>query len=293
MTGGMQSLHPLVVFAYYAGLGLLCMLLFHPYFLGIALLLLISQAFMLDEHNTLRKWAVAYTVIGITILLWNPVFSHRGTRVLFYIWDTPIVWEAIIFGFTMMLLVLCILVLFVNYNALIGSLKFIYLFARFAPKTTVMIAMATRFVPLLRSRLSEVTNVQRTRGFSVNQGGWNERLRSGMRLLQATLVWSLEESMHTADALAAKGYGSRKRSTYAYYRMDSFDSVVIALMLLCLLVCIYLWFRGYGVLAIYPALAVDWMGTSMVWMQLFVFISYLMIPIIVEIRGRLLWRSWK
>lgn len=289
--GGMQMLHPLVVVSYYVGLGLLCMLHFHPVFLLSAIIILLAEVRILGAWSQLIAWRWAYLIMAATIMIWNPLFSHRGERVLFYLRDTPIVLESVVYGFTMMLLVLCILLLFLNYNKLIGSLKFLYVFSRISPRIAVMIAMAVRFVPLIRRRLSTIIDVQRTRGVSLRQGSLIERLKSGARLLQIALVWSLEEAMHSADALAAKGYGTGPRSTYDRYRFDRRDRVTIVFIILLMCGCTVGWLYGYGVMAIYPALDDHVMDNGLEWIQLVIFVSYLAIPIIVEGREKLRWRS--
>jgi energy-coupling factor transport system permease protein len=289
--GGMQMMHPIVIVSYYGGLGLLCMLHFHPIFLLISLVILLLQVKLLGAWGQLRQWRWAYAVMTLTILIWNPLFSHRGDRVLFYIKDTPIVLESIVYGFTMLLLVLCVLVIFLNYNALMGSLKFLYVFSRMSPRIAVMTAMAVRFVPLLRRRLSTIIDVQRTRGVSLRQGSLIERLRNGARLLQIALVWSLEEAMHTADALAAKGYGSGPRSSYNRYRFDQRDRVTLAILTMLILICTLGWLYGYGFMNIYPSLDDHLMDNGMEWVQLLIFIGYLLIPLVIEGREKLRWRS--
>jgi len=291
MNGGMQMMHPIVIVSYYGGLGLLCMIQLHPLFLFVALAVLLVQVWLSGAWRQLREWRWAYVIMALTILIWNPLFSHRGDRILFYIKDTPIVLESIIYGFTMMLLVLCVLVMFLSYNALMGSLKFLYIFSRISPRIAVMTAMAVRFVPLLRRRLATIIDVQRTRGISLRQGSLAERLKNGARLLQIALVWSLEEAMHTADALAAKGYGTGPRTSYDPYRFDQRDRATLAVSILLNLLCLVGWLNGYGVMAIYPSLDDRMMDNGLEWVQLFIFISYLIIPLIIEGREKLRWRS--
>jgi energy-coupling factor transport system permease protein len=288
---GMQMMHPLVVVCYYVGLGLLCMLHFHPVFLLTALMILLAEVRIIGAWKQLVEWKWAYVIMAVTIMIWNPLFSHRGERVLFYIKHTPIVLESVIYGFTMMLLVLCILVIFLNYNKLIGSLKFLYLFSRLSPRIAVMIAMSVRFAPLIRRRLSTIIAVQRTRGVSLRQGSLIERMNNGVKLLQIALVWSLEEAMHTADALAAKGYGTRSRSSYERYRFDQRDRITMVLIIILMIWSAVGWLYGYGVMAIYPSLDDQVMSSGLEWLQLCVFVSYLAIPIIIEGRETLRWRS--
>lgn len=283
-------MHPVVVFTYFAVLGLLCMLLFHPLYLAATLVILILQVVLHGAWREFRQWLPAYVLIGITIIIWNPLFSHRGDTILFYIGGTPIVLESVIYGMTMMLLILSILILFINYNALMGSLKFLYLFSRMLPKSAMMTAMVIRFVPLLRKRLSAIAAIQRTRGISIRYGSLAARLKNGIRLLQAALVWSLEEAMHTADSLTARGYGSGPRSSYGRYRIDRRDKWILITIAVLFLLCLTGWFHGYGSMRIYPSLDDRLMENHMEWLQYVCFLVYLSVPLAVQGREQLLWR---
>lgn len=251
---GFKSLHPAVCFLYYIGLIIINTVFIHPYFLLMALLSAILLNFFHNQGKEIRKGAKFYIFISIVILVINPLFSHRGATILFYLFDQPITLESIMFGFLMMLSIMTILISFLSFNFIISEDKFIYLFSAFAPKTALLIMMAFRFVPLLKRRLKEITNVQKTRGISLKSGTIKQRAKAGISILFILMTWSLEEALQTADSMKARGYGLGKRSSYyvyRYYKQDVFFLIWFSLLLVSIVIQGVL---GFGKLEIYPQL---------------------------------------
>lgn len=253
---GFNSVHPAVSFLYYIGLFLISMLFMHPYFLLAALLSVILLNFFHDRGKEIRKGAKFYIFIGVVILIINPLFSHRGATILFYLFDQPITLESIMFGFLMMLSIVTILIAFLSFNFIISEDKFIYLFSSFAPKTALLIMMAFRFVPLLKRRLIEITNVQKTRGISLVSGTIKQRAKAGMSILFILMTWSMEEALQTADSMKARGYGLGKRSSFYIYRFYKRDFFCLIWFILLLFIFITQGIVGLGELEIYPQLEV-------------------------------------
>ena len=228
----------------------------HPYFLLAALLSVILLNFFHDRGKEIRKGAKFYIFIGVVILIINPLFSHRGATILFYLFDQPITLESIMFGFLMMLSIVTILIAFLSFNFIISEDKFIYLFSSFAPKTALLIMMAFRFVPLLKRRLIEITNVQKTRGISLVSGTIKQRAKAGMSILFILMTWSMEEALQTADSMKARGYGLGKRSSFYIYRFYKRDFFCLIWFILLLFIFITQGIVGLGELEIYPQLEV-------------------------------------
>ncbi len=290
MSGGFSSLHPAVCFAYYVGVLLLGMLLLHPLFLLTAITILIVLQFYHDGGERLRKQLPLYMLMGGSIALLNPLFSHRGRVILFYFLDQPITLESVLYGVTMMLSLLLILLAFLSFYQVITTDKFMYLFSSVAPKTALLTSVAIRFVPLLKRRLKQISLVQRTNGIDVKVGSLRKRMRDGMTLLRVLITWSLEEALQTADSMKARGYNTGRRSHYVVYRMERRDWTVLLFLAGASAVSIAGWMRGYGTLQIYPTLAAihfAW-GDGIVFTS---FCAFLLLPIYFEREERLRWKS--
>lgn len=251
---GARSLHPAVLLLYYAGGISFGMLLFHPVILlcGWAANLLFN--WHLDGGREWRSWSVPMAAGLPFLLVLNPLVSHRGRTVWFYLGDTPITLESVVYGCTMAAFLLGIFTLFVSYRLLMTEHKFLYLFARVSPKAALLAMMASGMIPRLRRRVRELMLVQKTRGVTVASGSLAERARSGARLVSSLLAWTLEDALQTADSMQARGYGSGPRSVYLAYRFRGRDGATAAGLLAAAAAIVSLWAAGYGALELYPRL---------------------------------------
>ncbi|WP_017755525.1 energy-coupling factor transporter transmembrane component T [Calidifontibacillus oryziterrae] len=285
---GFYALHPAVSFIYYVGLFSLSMLFLHPYFLITALISVVLLNIFHDRGKKLRKGLFFYIFIGIVILIINPLFSHRGATILFYFLDQPITLESIMYGFLIMLSILTILIAFLSFNFTISEDKFMYLFSSFAPKTTLLIMMTFRFVPLLKRRLMEITVVQKANGISVMSGALKQRAKAGISLLHILLTWSLEDAIQTADSMKARGYGLGKRSSFYTYRFYNQDIFLLIWLSVLLIVLFIIALFGQGSLEIYPQLEALQMS-RIEYTAFGLFFLFLFTPHIIEGRELLRW----
>ncbi|WP_150265272.1 energy-coupling factor transporter transmembrane component T [Paenibacillus tepidiphilus] len=286
---GFGAMHPAVALLYYAGLLLFALLQLHPLFLlteifGIVLLT------VLQGQVRLLRGVLWFLPVALSVALLNPLFSHRGTHILFYVWDRQITLEAVLYGLVTMTMLLTVFVLFISYNYNITADKFMHLFAGAAPKTALLTWMAIRFVPLFQRRLREITRIQRVRGIDTGQGGLRKRMKDGMILLKVLVSWSLEEALQTADSMKARGYGVHKRSSYGGYRMDRLDKLVLLWLAACACIPLAGWLAGHGVPEIYPRLKpMEW-GWEEGWMYAGLCL-FVLTPPALEGKEKWLWRS--
>ncbi|MDF2961044.1 MAG: hypothetical protein K0S39_2779 [Paenibacillus sp.] len=293
MTAGFRSLHPLPGFVYYTGVMLFSMLLLHPVFLAAAVVLLFIINLAYEESGKMLRTLVVFLLAGLIIFILNPLFSHRGAHILFYIWDQPVTLEALLHGLTAALSPIAIIFTFLSYNRVVTSDKFLYLFGSLWPKGSLIVVMAMRFVPLLTRRLKQIALVQRTKGISLTQGPLKQRCQNGMKLLQILLTWSLEEGLQTADSMKARGYGTGPRSAYSPFRMQSKDRLTLVYLAVIGAYCLWERFTaGYGVLMIYPRLEPVQLNAGE-WLLFGVFLLFIGTPLLVDGKEWLRWRFSK
>ena len=286
---GVRSLHPFVMMLYYAGGIAFGMLLFHPVILlsGWAACLIVN--WHLDGGQAWRRWSVPMLSILLFLMIVNPLISHRGRTVWFYLGDMSITVESVVYGITMAFSLLGLLTLFVSYRIVLTEHKFLYLFARISPKRALLTMMAAGMVPRLRRRLSELMLVQKTRGVTVAEGTIAARARGGVRLLASLLSWTLEDSLQTADSMQARGYGTGPRSSYPAFAFRVRDKWTAAGLLAAAGAVFALWWSGHGFLQIYPRLAPIALGRGDVG-ALMAYLLFLLLPLVWEWRDRRAWQ---
>jgi energy-coupling factor transport system permease protein len=286
---GFRSLHPIVILTYYAGGITFGMLLFHPLVLLAGWGAAVIVNLHLDGGREWRKWSQPMLTGVILILLMNPILSHRGRTVLYYLGDIPITLESVVYGVTLAISMLNLLTFFVSYRLVMTEQKFLFLFTRVSPKAALVAMMAMGLVPRLRRRMQELILIQRTRGVTVTEGSLAHRARSGARLVGTLLSWTLEDALQTADSMQARGYGTGARSSYLGFRFRMRDGVTLAGLAGCAVLLIGAWWSGNGFMVIYPRLGsfVLSLGDGL---ALATYILYLLLPLGWEWRDRGAWR---
>jgi energy-coupling factor transport system permease protein len=287
-----SHVHPTVVFLYYVGLIMMSMTLLHPVFLATAVLLLLILNMVHGNGKTMKTMMVSSIVLAIIIAVANPLLTHRGSTILFYMSDNPVTLEAITYGCIMALSFLSVAFAFVSYNSIVSSHKILYLFSRISPKVALLTMISTRFVPLFIRRLAQIQLVQKTKGVQTNSGSLKTRAKSGMKLLSVLLVCSLEEAFQIADSMQARGFGTVKRSTYIRYRTEQRDWGILLHLLISFSVCIGLGTGGAGVLTVYPKLqSITFHLTD--WISYLSFILFISTPLLLEGREWVWWHMQK
>ena len=193
-------------------------------FYALALIIFLILNITLDKAQRLKSNLVFFIIIAFFMLVLNPLFDQRGVKILFYLFGNPVTLESIITGAERALSLLCVLILFSSFNIIINQDKFLYLFSRFARQTAFVLMLAIRFVPALRRRISEISQVSRG---TVNKN-IKKRLENGMNIILTLISWSLEDAVITAQSMRARGYGLKdKRTFYFKYKFKARDFIFI------------------------------------------------------------------
>jgi energy-coupling factor transport system permease protein len=289
---GFRSLHPAVLFIYYAGGMTFGMLLFHPVVLlgGLAANAAVHAA--LDGGRELRKW-LKFLLPGILVLAAvNPVLVRQGATVWFYAGNFSVTKEAVVYGLTLAAAVLNLMLLAVSYRVVFSGEKFLHLFGRWAPNAALAAMMAIGLVPRMRRRLAELALVQQMRGVTVASGPLRARAASGLKLVWSLAGWSLEDALRTADSMRARGYGTGPRSSYRHYRFRFRDGVSGVFFLAAAAAMLACWANGFGFLRVYPRLPELAPGAGD-WIALAVYAGFMAFPLLWEWRDRAAWPIWK
>ncbi|MDG5789829.1 energy-coupling factor transporter transmembrane component T [Evansella sp. AB-P1] len=283
-----DQLHPFVSFFYYFGAIVLLMLLQHPISLSFAFLIIVSIHIAYDKCKSLRQWVPFIFITGLFILLLNPIFNERGRHVVVEILGHRVTLEALVYGGMTGLTIMGIIALFVSYNEVMTPNKLLFLFSKIMPQFAVLLMLTLRFIPLMKRRLDDISTIQQSKGITVVEGPWKNKVKNGLMYVQVLLTYSLEEAIQTADSMKSREYGKHKRSSYEYFRFRSMD--VFAIILLCsfLVISIVGRMNGHVYLNVYPVMDSMYM-TSLDMTFLLLFCLYLAFPILVQVGGYIRW----
>lgn len=278
--------HPGVIFLYFAGVIGCAMCTMHPAFVAASLAVSgLYLSYLRGGMHYLKSLRYGLPVLAVVTLA-NGYFNNLGLTVLFYIGYRPITWEALVYGLCSGGMLLAVFQWFSCYQQVMSSDKFLSLFSRLLPTTSMMLSMVFRYIPdtIQKAREIQTAQLALTGG---EPGDRKTRFRQGIRLASVLMGWSMENSIETADAMRSKCYGVRRRSRYEHERLTLFDRISLAILALLLAGSLWLFFGWAGQFAFYPRLS--WPEGMLGW-RLGLYILFLAWPLILEGREWLYWR---
>lgn len=227
-----STLHPAVLMVYFAGAMGCSMIISHPLFVGLSFgAALICAGFFCGNVG---KSFAGILPLMLLIVLANFLLNHRGVVILFQIGHRAYTAESLCFGISSALMLGSVFLWFRCYNVVITTEKFLYLFGRRFPGTSLLLSMILKLFPETKYKIRCIREGQR----DFDGGG---KLGKSMRQISCLLDWSMEDSIETADSMRARGYGEGKRSSYLEYRLTMPDRLflggflaVFCLLILCL-----------------------------------------------------------
>ena len=243
--------HPVALAVYFlctAGVGMFTMT---P---GILLLSLLGALVSLAVTGIFCRWrAHLYSLLlfaGMALI--NPLVSHHGVTVLFVLNHNPVTLEALLYGAAAGAMIVAAMTWFRAFSAVMTSDKLLCVFAGLSPKLALMLSMALRYVPLMTRQMHTVSQAQQALGL-YREDNLIDRMKAGLRIFSVMTTWTLENGIITADSMAARGYGTGKRSRFTIFRWTRQDMLLLLLTLL--LTGLTLWGASGDAFTYYPTIS--------------------------------------
>ena len=290
MNDTFQKYHPLVNFLYFTLVIGFAMALNHPLAQGISLVCAAAYAVQAEGKKAVLftlKWCLP---IMLLTAFMNPAFSHEGITILLYFpTGNPLTLESILYGLSAGVMIATVMLWFVNFNRVITSDKFIYLFGRIIPAMSLVLSMTLRFIPKFKAQMDSVVDAQRSIGRDISEGSLWHRTKIAITVLSIMVTWSLENAIETADSMKSRGYGLKGRTAFSIYRFDDRDKMALLFLGFCGLYLLSGSMADAFGFLYFPQLR--YVGINMVTMSFqFVFLSLCMMPVVLNWAEE---RKWK
>ena len=242
--------NPYVILAYFAAASGVVMSFMNPFI--VALSLVFSLVFYNLECQRRRlQNNLSFLLIYLALALVSPVFVHNGRTVLFVLNNNPVTLEAVLYGLFSAGMVTSVVIWFRIFSGIMTGDKLQYLFGSLSGKTALVLSMALRFVPLFRERIRKIQHTQKALGL-YREDNAIDTIRGGLRVFSVMVTWALENGIITADSMAARGYGTGRRTFFRRYRFRKADGMLLLLTLLLLSGTLYGIFSGALAYGYYP-----------------------------------------
>ena len=244
--------------------------------------------FVMRNGITHGRTHIFFFILFMILALANPLMSHNGATVLFVLNDNPVTLESLLYGVNSAAMIVGVLYWFRSFTQIMTSEKLLYLTGAVSPKISLVLSMALRFVPLYGKQSRRINDAQTAMGLYKDDNIIDD-IRGRMRVFSVLITWALENGIITADSMAARGYGTGRRTNMKRFRFTVQDAVMILLSLALLGTAAVSAARGSLDFTFYPAIkakAPDTLGIC----GLVAYFLLILIPFIVETEVKLKWK---
>ena len=221
----MNEYHPLAVILYYAALSAVVMITMNALLIVMGLISSLTYYFMIRRSHDARS-NIYFALLFLIMVAVNPIFSHKGSTVLFVMNDTPVTLEAFLFGVFASAMAIEMIYFFRALSVIMTEDKLLAVFGFFSPKTALVLSMALRYVPLFGRQAGKIEKSQKALGI-YKEDNVPDTVRAKLRIFSVLCTWALENGIITADSMSARGYGVRKRTEYRLYKFRKADALLI------------------------------------------------------------------
>jgi energy-coupling factor transport system permease protein len=313
-----KSFHPAVGFSFFMLMIVLSLTSMQPVFQIISFVAVVCYAIAVSGPGAFLRGNWWIIILVAVVILFNGFFGGRGLTVLFSLnlgfMQTPVTVESLVYGVCMGLMLANVILWFNVLGKLSSMQGFIELFTRVSPTLGMMIARITVFIPELLAQARLVEKAQRVFVRSSVGGGPSakaeqekskvgrtplheppaplphpkrtrkEQLAYGGIMSSYLMEWGMEKSLITAQSMVARGYGSRKRTSFRRTHLTLRDLVPLVTLLvlgLASLVCIVMGSMAYQ---FYPHLS-----PLEVWWGYTPFLLLILVPPALQLSEELAW----
>jgi energy-coupling factor transport system permease protein len=127
--------------------------------------------FMLKKTEGLKYCAVVVGIIIVSAII-NPLFSHKGGTLLFYLFTgNPVTLESIIYGLISAIIIGAMLLWFSTFNQVMGVERILGAIGKVLPNVSLLITMIMRFIPQYTRHQRKVSMVNK-----VNKRNYGEKI---------------------------------------------------------------------------------------------------------------------
>ena len=286
-SNAFSHFHPLSLAVYLIAVMLITMFCFHPVILLLSLLGGILFFVRLTGIASFIKECRFYLPFFVVVAASNPLFSHNGVTVLFFLNGNPVTLESVLYGVDLAAMLLAVVFWSKCWSAVMTSDKLLFLFGKPLPKLSLVLSMSLRYIPLFKNKWTEMRDAQTALGY-FSESGFLSKLRGYVRIFSALVTWSLENTVETGMSMTARGYGLQNRTNYSLFRFRRRDIFLLLITLALTASAIVGIATGALAYGFYPAVSVPQGGSAILFYILFGALALL--PFAEEVREALTWR---
>ena len=292
--------HPVVNFIFFITAIVMTVVIFHPAALAVSLAASVASAVKFSGKKAVKYFFAFPFFVMILSMILNPLFVHKGLTVLFYIGESPVTVEAFAYGACTAMMVGAVIMWSYCYTQIMTSDRFMAVFGKIAPSTSLVFSMILRFLPRARRQAGKIASAQEllyvpaesaesgkpTEGQTPEEQTKKAKIKKGIRVMSVLTTWALENSIDTADSMRARGYGLAGRTMYRKYRTRPADIICGALIMALLAASV--WAKASGVWDFYCYPEIEFGGKPVLPACILLGAAYA-VPLVIEVWEDIKW----
>lgn len=284
-------MHPFAMLIFFLAEIIFVMLTYNPVLMAISFVASVVLGFFLIQDKNMLKSVLSSIPLFLMIAIINPIFVHKGVTRLFYLNDNVVTLEAVLFGINIATMITTMYYWCFCYNKCLTNDKIIFLFGSVMPKFTVVLSASFRFVPDMKRNFKQISDAQKAMGVYTKKG-FTDKFLSRIRIFNILFVSSLENAMETANSMKARGFSSKKRTSYKMYGWTKLDALFLIVEFLLIVSIAVLFGFGKAKFVYYPQIETvgsDWMS----WLLYILFSVFSFLAVVLETKEIVLWKYLK
>ena len=303
--------HPAVALIYCGVLLAFSMAAMHPVYLIATFAGLVAYNAVLRGAKSALSGMLWQAPLVLILAVANPLFVSAGSTELFRIGLHAVYLEALCYGLCQGLMLVNVLLAFSIAAHVVSSDKVLCVLGNATPTLALMISMTMRLVPQFVRRGKAIADTQKACTAAVSARSActvsvpgrsagahptaNDASRSAkprraalansLRLSTVLMSWGMEDSLETADAMRARGWGAAtKRTTYQRYRFRKTDAFACAFIAVLTAAAAASAVAACGEFKFYPC--IDGLAP---WFSYIPYVLLVALPTILEVKERRTW----
>ena len=290
-TDVFSTYNPITNFIFFMGAIIMGMFFVHPVFTLCSLICALIFYFFLKRTKGLKSLRFSLPLLIILTAI-NPLFNTQGKHILFKVFGRPYTLEALLYGFTLALVVMSVFYWFACFNVILTSDKFIYLFGKISPSISLILSMIFRLIPDFQRKTVQIYNARASIGMAGDSSSSKkEKVRNGAVILGTLTSWALENGIMSADSMRSRGYGSGKRTSFAIYKFNAKNILLIAVFVITGGLTIVCAAMGGMSAEFTPHLKLTWFGDIWMFVGVISYTVFLILPTLLNAKEAITWHA--
>jgi energy-coupling factor transport system permease protein len=187
-----------------------------------------------------------YTVyVAAFIFLFSILFS-QGSTVIFTIWFIEVTQESTLFATSMSLRLFLSVVAFSILTFTVHPDDLLKILSRFGVKSMTGLSIATRMYPTIAADSGNIEDAMKARGVEFDKGNVIAKAKVRAPVMMPLLLNSMDRSMEIAEAMEARGFGARRRTSYFDLVISRREKAIMYLALAAVPFGVAMFILGFG-----------------------------------------------